>query len=417
MSVLMITSGIYSNAQKRVEQLAAALDCQIITDKMIIAKTADRHKIKQATLQKVVESRQIAFNDFTHETEKCIACLKEAIADEVSAGNRILHGITGHLIPKEVSHVLRVLIITDKQTRIKNGIAALKSAEEGKETGTVDLEAVEKEVKNNMAQADKYAFLWTNTVAQKKAWNKDLYDIVVPTDKVDVSESVSLVLEQVKTLSDIDGETIKQEAADFRLTAEVEIVLASLGKGLFATADKGKVVVTIDKKVLMLSSLQQKVIARAMEIEGVESVETKIGKNYYQTDITHNYNFETPTRILLVDDEKEFVQTLSKRLEMRQFANEIALNGEQALDFTNREKTDVMVLDLRMPGIDGIEVLRQIKESKPDIEVIILTGHGSEADRKKCMELGAFAYLQKPADIDLLTRTMQEAYDKINAKK
>jgi DNA-binding response OmpR family regulator len=70
-----------------------------------------------------------------------------------------------------------------------------------------------------------------------------------------------------------------------------------------------------------------------------------------------------------------------------------------------------------MPGIDGFDVLKKIKKTKPYIEVIILTGHGSEEDRKRCMDLGAFAYLQKPADIDLLTATMKEAYGKINAAK
>jgi YesN/AraC family two-component response regulator len=66
-----------------------------------------------------------------------------------------------------------------------------------------------------------------------------------------------------------------------------------------------------------------------------------------------------------------------------------------------------------MPGVEGFDVLKKIKETKPHIEVIILTGHGSEKDRKTCMELGAFAYLHKPADIDLITETMQEAYKKI----
>ena len=402
MSVLMITNGIYSKAQERVEGLSDQLGGRIITDKEIIKETALNHKLKEATLQKVVESRQIAFSDFTHENEKCIACLKEQVAQYVEQGNCILHGLIGHLVPRKVSHVLRVLIITDKDTRVNNGIKALG--------------LTEKEIKNNIAEADRNAFLWTNTVARKKAWNSELYDIVIPTDKMDTGESIRFIMDQIQNLSDISDEIVNKEASDFHLSSRVEIALASLGKGLSAEADSGSVMVTIDKKVLMLSSFKQKIVNLVMDIDGVTSVDTKIGKNYYQTDITHNYNFETPTRILLVDDEKEFVQTLSHRLKMRQFANEIVLNGEQALEFTNREETDVMVLDLKMPGIDGIEVLKKIKQTKPEIEVIILTGHGSEEDRKKCMDLGAFAYLQKPADIDLLTRTMQQAYDKINAR-
>ena len=70
-----------------------------------------------------------------------------------------------------------------------------------------------------------------------------------------------------------------------------------------------------------------------------------------------------------------------------------------------------------MPGIDGIEVLKKVKATKPGVEVIILTGHGSETDKKVCMELGAFAYLQKPVDIDLLSKTLKLANEKIKQQK
>jgi DNA-binding NtrC family response regulator len=76
-----------------------------------------------------------------------------------------------------------------------------------------------------------------------------------------------------------------------------------------------------------------------------------------------------------------------------------------------------MILDLKMPGIDGIEVLRRVKKTHPKIEVIILTGHGTEADREVCMKLGAFAYLQKPVDIDQLSATLRAANDKIRRQK
>jgi DNA-binding response OmpR family regulator len=76
------------------------------------------------------------------------------------------------------------------------------------------------------------------------------------------------------------------------------------------------------------------------------------------------------------------------------------------------DEPEVIILDLRMPGIDGIEVLRRVKRSHPDIEVIILTGHGSEEDRATCLELGAFAYLQKPVDIEELSETLRLANEK-----
>jgi two-component system response regulator CpxR len=98
---------------------------------------------------------------------------------------------------------------------------------------------------------------------------------------------------------------------------------------------------------------------------------------------------------------------------MRDMGSAVAYDGESALSMIHEDEPEVMILDLKMPGIDGIEVLRRVKQTRPEIEVIILTGHGSQADRKTCMDLGAFAYLHKPVDIDLLTDTLKKAKEKM----
>lgn len=117
-------------------------------------------------------------------------------------------------------------------------------------------------------------------------------------------------------------------------------------------------------------------------------------------------------RFLLVDDEKEFVQTLSDRLTTRDLESAIIYDGEEALSYIEKYEPDVMVLDMKMPGINGMEVLRKTKKECPHVEVIILTGHGSEKDRVTAMDLGAFAYLKKPVDIEILAKTMKDAYKK-----
>ncbi len=403
MSILTITSGLYSNAGEVASKLSEKLNCKIITDADIIEKTHIDNDINLSTLQKVVESKPLAFNDFSYEKEKCLASIIKSISDYADSGDCIFHGILGHLIPSEISHVMRVLIITDKKTRTQNGITLHGLSE--------------KEALKNIDQSDKVAALWTNGLFRKKAWDESLYDIVIPTDKLDAEASISLILKHSGKLLSGKEELIKKEIVDFKLISEVDLALSEIGQGLLARVDGGNVIITIDKKVMMLARLQQKIMTVVQKIPGVKSVETKIGKNYYKGNIIRNYEFETPLRILLVDDEKEFVQTLSERLKMRQFTSEIAYNGQEALDFTDQEDTEVMVLDLKMPGIDGFEVLKKIKQTKPNIEVIILTGHGTEKDKKTCMDMGAFAYLQKPADIDLITDTMKMAYKKIAARR
>ena len=115
-------------------------------------------------------------------------------------------------------------------------------------------------------------------------------------------------------------------------------------------------------------------------------------------------------KILLVDDEKEFVETLSERIRMRDHKSDVALDGEEALKLMDDDLPDVVVLDLKMPGIDGMEVLRRIRKAYPNVQVIMLTGHGSEKDEKEARKLGAFEYLQKPVEIETLMKKIKKAY-------
>ncbi len=117
-------------------------------------------------------------------------------------------------------------------------------------------------------------------------------------------------------------------------------------------------------------------------------------------------------KVLMVDDEEDFVKTLAERMQMRDLDSDVALSGEAALQIVEDQVPDVMVLDLKMPGIDGMEVLRRVRKAYPQVQVVILTGHGSEKDEAEARRLGAFAYLQKPVDIEKLIITLKNAYKK-----
>jgi DNA-binding NtrC family response regulator len=117
-------------------------------------------------------------------------------------------------------------------------------------------------------------------------------------------------------------------------------------------------------------------------------------------------------KLLLVDDEEEYVRTMATRLELRDVASRVALSGEEALRAVEAETPDVMVLDLRMPGIDGMEVLERVKAEHPRVQVVILTGHGSEREEREARRLGAFDYLEKPADTKQVLKTVRAAWKK-----
>lgn len=114
--------------------------------------------------------------------------------------------------------------------------------------------------------------------------------------------------------------------------------------------------------------------------------------------------------VLLVDDEADFRATATTLFKKRGFDVATAANGKEALETLKESETDVVLLDVRMPGMDGLEALYKMKKVKPDVEVIMLTGYGSPNSALTGLREGAFAYLTKPCDLDLLSLKIREAF-------
>lgn len=119
-----------------------------------------------------------------------------------------------------------------------------------------------------------------------------------------------------------------------------------------------------------------------------------------------------PIRVLIVDDEAELVTALKERLNLRGFEASGVTAGAEALALLADASFDVVLLDLKMPGLGGLEVIRRIKEEQPGLQVILLTGWGSEEDAKKGQALGAYDYLMKPVKISELVRVLLSACDR-----
>jgi two-component system, OmpR family, response regulator len=117
-------------------------------------------------------------------------------------------------------------------------------------------------------------------------------------------------------------------------------------------------------------------------------------------------------KVLIVDDEADFLETIVMRLRRRKIDAYGVDGGKKALEIVENERFDVVVLDVLMPGLDGIETLKLLKKKKPFIEVIILTGHGSVESGLQGMQFGAFDYIMKPADLDELLEKIQQAYER-----
>lgn len=121
--------------------------------------------------------------------------------------------------------------------------------------------------------------------------------------------------------------------------------------------------------------------------------------------------------VLMVDDEAQFRATTSKILNKRGFNTTIAADGEEAIHQLKSNPQDVVILDIMMPGMDGHQALAKIKEISPFTQVIMLTGHGGLESAKQSLKQGAYDYLTKPCDIDLLASKINSAFEAIHGKK
>ncbi|BBO74271.1 hypothetical protein DSCW_16880 [Desulfosarcina widdelii] len=110
--------------------------------------------------------------------------------------------------------------------------------------------------------------------------------------------------------------------------------------------------------------------------------------------------------ILIVDDERRYADMLARRLKLRGMVCKVCYDGQTAIDCVKQDFYPMVILDLRLPDLYGTEVLKRMKTCRPEIAVIILTGHGTEMDREQCMEVGAHAFMNKPLDIDRLLAIM-----------
>jgi CheY-like chemotaxis protein len=297
--------------------------------------------------------------------------------------------------------VLKVCLTADIKYRIDNAI---------KQKGISG-----KDAQNLIKELDQNLFNWTDFIYKTNPWDANLYDIVIPAHQKSVEEMISMI--SVNMAKDVLEESTvsKQRMQNFVLASKINALLARKNHDVDVVAKNGNITILLRKYYLRLEHYKNELKDIVKDIDQVKSVTVKMGPSFNMPFMHIPVDFDVPNKTLLVDDEKEFVETLSERLKSRNIASVVAHSGQSAMEKIEDEKPEVMVLDLKMPGMGGMDVLRQVKEKYPRIEVIILTGHGSEKEENLAMDLGAFAYLEKPVDIKVLSKTMKEAYAKIQS--
>ena len=400
MSVITIFGGTFCNQDNVVQAVQAKTGYNRITDKDLVTTASRLSGLSENRIARAFSAKRSVFDRLGNEKRRAIAYLKLALAQTLARDNLIIDGFSGQLIPQRITHVLRVCLIADLKYRI---------ASAAEERG-----GSEKDAANRIAKEDEDRVSWMATLFENKdPWDESLYDIILPMDKTSLSDAASIISENAGKKVIEPTERSQKAVHDFLLATRVEETLINEGHFVDVDVLDGTVTLTIHKHVIRLEKLETELQDVAGRVDGVLAVETKVGKKYHQSNVYRKHDFTLPSKVLLVDDEREFVRILSERLISCDIGAEVCYDAESALELINEEEPEVMILDLRMPGVDGFSVLKTVKETRPNVEVIILTAHGSRHEKEKCMRLGAFAYLQKPVDIELLNETLRRAKEKI----
>lgn len=382
--------------------LAKGLGYDMAGDAEIAAAAGRRFDVPPEKLMKTISGKVSAFNRFTREREIGTSRLSVAVAGLVQKDRLVVHGNSALLFPKNISHVLSVCLKAPLPFRLA------RAAGEGFDESSA-LKAIKRDDERLMGLA--------GLLSIADPFEPALYDMTLAMDRHTPEEAAELIMANARRDVVLPTSQSVTRAADFALSAHVGAALAAEGHDVGVSAEDGAVTVTINQHVMMLSRLEDEIKATVTGLSGVRSVTVKVGPEFHKPDIYRKADFSLPSRVLLVDDERQFVETLSDRLSMRDVGSAVVYNGEDAISFVDDDEPEVMLLDLNLPGMNGIEVLRRVKQDHPRVEVIILTGHGSARDEAVCRELGAFAYLEKPVSIDVLAETMRSANEKAREKK
>lgn len=421
MSSIAIFPCRHTPAENIANELASRLTLKIYTDENLITDTAATSGVSEDKLRNAMFGKTSVFNKFTLEREKLINMFKQTLHQRLDSTDQYLfEGFLTSLIPSSINHVLKVLIVASQTDRIFYAVASGMS---------------EKQAQKSRKEFDKSAYSWTDFLFNKEAYETSLYDLVIPVEQntgkesdkaINVHDSVTpvgrktevelvdAIIKCFHTTSVLRTYASQQAVSDMLTETKIEHNLLEKGHKVDILVVKGDATLTIQEDVFNFRKLEEELSQLARQVEGVGKVTVKKSPSA-KNSIYRRQKFELPSKVLFVDDEKEFVKTVSERLISRDVGTYCVFDGEAALEVVNEDQPDIMVLDLKMPGLNGVEVLRRTKELAPEVEIIILTGHGTMDDMQQCMELGAFAYINKPVDIEELSATIKAAGEKAAA--
>lgn len=402
MAIITIVSGVCCHGNEVASLASQAMGYTRVDDSLYSA-ASKQFNIPRDKFVEALSGRVSLFNKFTREREKHIAQFEKLMADLIKDDNILLHGIASSLIPGSISHVLRVCLIANWDYRIEQAGKRFNGS-------TVEAEKL-------LTENDRLLYNWTTFLHNKSPFNSQLYDIIIPMHETSVKDAAALIENYALSEPLKTTDRSLNSLHNYFRAAEVNLRLVKAGYDVEVDVIDSLAILTIHKPVTRLKAFREKITAIAASVDGISDVRTQLGDGFNYPSINPMSRVTTPDRILICENEQEFIHKLSERLQAADLKSSVVYDGQQAIDVANKEDPAVMVLDLMMPGIDGINTLRSIRKENPDIRVIILTKDYDPKEEKKSLELGAYAYLKKPVNVDKMARIMKSAYQEASIER
>ncbi len=403
MAMIGVFGASFCSTEAIVAEVSQRLGYPVVGD-ALIEEAARYRGMSAERFARVFAGPRGLLDIVTHAWDKSVICVNAALARMLNMDQQICCGPATHLIPEAITHMLRVGITATDDYRMAQAV---------REKNCKDREAA-RLIKND----DEGISSWTRRLFNKDPWDRTLYDIQLALPDVSVTGAAEIICAKAQRSAVRPTDRSIQAVVNFQLAARVNMALLEGGyPNCGVSADRGDLSVVIRQgtprgalartvRALRYDRIDAEVRRIALTFEEVKGIAVRPGRS-----------FKRRPRTLLVDDDQEYVETLSERLDLRDIVTEVVHDGGQALTAVKTGLPDVMVLDLEMPGIHGLDVLRRIKQDHPQVEVIIVTGHGSEDDAAAARELGAYNYMTKPVDIGVLAAKIKQAARQVHLNR
>lgn len=280
---LCIHGEVFTKTQKIVDWIVSRTGWPIVTDRDLLIAAGQRFNMPAERLERFMKSPEGLLTRLTSGTERAMAYMKSVLVEKLAEGTTIFHGTMGLPTTIQMPQVLNVLVTAEPRFRVQRALHATTASE--------------RQARNIIDRRDRREFQWCRHVFGGDQFDAGAYGLVVPSDRLDTEAAGRLILEQlVQTeIAARDNETDLLD--DFKMASQIQVLLSKSGYHVSVDAQKGRVRLTVNRPVLFLNRLEKKLKQRAFHVKGVQQVETRAGRYFFQTDIYRRFRFELPVEV------------------------------------------------------------------------------------------------------------------------